>query len=1052
MDTEDILGNFASQMANSSKDDTNLEDIVNNGLTETNQSLEELFERLSESLTEEMKKIIEILSGKSEEGKDTKESAADAMGLDLEALGGNKEDSKGEESITPPNTGYTKVDDLGKIDQSFALSGLLVYYKLDDFQKAIMPFLQKIGAGGGGGKKDAGADVGASIGSPESLMGVAKALKVFASAALLLALVPKKAAEAGIELFIYVIDAVNEMASETDVKEMKDFVDAVSEMTNAIKQFAVACIVVTLCTPFILLAIPGLFLMKIFVKLTAETAELVGENTANYLVMCIGLGILALGFILMGVAFIVMAATLKYIPKALLGIGASILVMTATALLGLLIASVLPIVIIFPIAALTISLGYIFLFAAIFILSNFNPDWEKIKLAIEGIREFLVQTASLLASIIMALPVAIILTLVGVLLLVAFTTLMLSLLIFAFIGFFIGDGEWIGQVITSLKEKLFTPLGDAEFIGVLALSLISSVLLTLAGVLLLAAFLSLSLALLFLALIGFTLTKIDIEATFEGIRKIIEQVNSVALIALLGVVACIPLTLFGALFAVAMLSMLLGVAAVFLISKLLDKIDKPETIGPKLSKLTINILLGLMGLEPDGSLSAGDLIKGGLNVIGMTVAAILLIPFAVASALVFASFALVAVSLVALKENLDKISPEDIEMIMNSMGSILNVLAESAEAFGDTSAETIEAIGSLVKDVAEAMDTLTDVVLKLKDGIPEEQIDAATMAIKMIAEKLFGNPDEPPKEGEYTLVKLFTTLASSSIKELKEDAVAALNPIIDALGKLADLVIRLATDENFSQENVEEGSQAIQRVADLMAGVAITLHPLVKGTGFLGLASSPLEALQEINESDFFGIVKGLVDKFDEVSQRALEIDVTGMQTFVDFFSQNFNPLVKGSSLFMVGMTSLGLAMKAVSNNDLAKMQTMMNMLTVDPSGLTQTVASLTIFASNAPKFTIIANAFAKMASSMKTMSSKVGALSGFFDKIAKKSESIDDTANQVAAENGASIDPNVQLIYQLINDWNSNGVPIRATMDKETGKIEPDNVNNDTGKNGSRM
>jgi hypothetical protein len=95
------------------------------------------------------------------------------------------------------------------------------------------------------------------------------------------------------------------------------------------------------------------------------------------------------------------------------------------------------------------------------------------------------------------------------------------------------------------------------------------------------------------------------------------------------------------------------------------------------------------------------------------------------------------------------------------------------------------------------------VVLKLKNGIPDEQIDAAVFAIKRICEKLFGNPDVDEK-GAYNLTVLFKQLASSKLKNLKAEAVSALIPIIDSIDTLADLVVKVSDEDQFSQQRMQQ--------------------------------------------------------------------------------------------------------------------------------------------------------------------------------------------------------------------------------------------------------
>ena len=109
------------------------------GVTDREESLEKLVERLEQSLTDEMKEIIDAINGKNKKGKETKDAAANIFSEeDIEQLSGVVNGGT-EEKITPPKSGKVAPNDLSKIDQTAALGSLLIYYKLDEIKQALDP-------------------------------------------------------------------------------------------------------------------------------------------------------------------------------------------------------------------------------------------------------------------------------------------------------------------------------------------------------------------------------------------------------------------------------------------------------------------------------------------------------------------------------------------------------------------------------------------------------------------------------------------------------------------------------------------------------------------------------------------------------------------------------------------------------------------------------------------------------------------------------------------------------------------------------------------------
>lgn len=1028
------------------------------GVTDREESLEKLVERLEQSLTDEMKEIIDAINGKNKKGKETKDAAASVFSdEDIEQLSGVVNGGT-EEKITPPKSGKVAPNDLSKIDQTAALGSLLIYYKLDEIKQALDPLILKLIKGGASKDKSQTGSEGINIADSGNMTKMVSVLKEFAKAAILLALIPKGPASAGVTLFEEFVKSMNQMAESVDAKKQEDFAKSLSSMSESIKKLAGACLLLSVSIIFIAISVPAMLLLKEVVRLAGEAGELVGSNATNLAILSVGAVLLAVSFILFGAAFVVMASVLPKIPAALLGILAVIGVLAVTLVLGALMSYAIPILAIFPLVAILVAVGYIAMAAAILVLSNIKVDQEKLKKGIDGIKMVLEETVQLgiacLPLIILMVPFI----LTAGLMFVGFTALYFALFSLALISFFIGTGEWMDTAVAKII-KFFKAFGTEEFLKTAGLALLGSLAIAVTSVALLIAFVAMTANILLLKAIDALITDDSMIPRIMGeggaISQIMDNTVTLSLKALVATVAAVPLVAFGVVFLVAMASIALAFGAVVLVDKALSTIKDPKSLGDKSRDLCVNLLLSIMGLDADGSISAGDLVKGGLNMVGMTAAAVLIVPFAVAAALAMVSLLATVESIKALSKIIDSFGPGDVENVMSVMGTILGTLAESAEAFKGTSAKTITAMGSLVKDVAEAISTLTDVVLKLKDGIPDEQIDAAVFAIKRICEKLFGNPDVDEK-GSYNLTVLFKQLASSKLKKLKADAVAALLPIIDSIGTLADLVVKVSDEDKFSQQRIDIGTANIERFLGLVINVASAMKSLVKvDGGWLGAKllgnKSPLEAVEEVVNSGFFDKFTSMINQMSNAADIVGNAKTEEYQGFIDFWKQDFSKMSESSSEFKTAFKNINDAFKNVNDKALDAYERFIRISTMDTSGATQTISSLTTLANLSPKFVAIADAFSKMASSMETMAKKTGKLNEMFDKMKKAEKTATAMANVSegnisTSSNAVQGDNSIGLLYAIVDSWNRNGVPIRASINSAEGKIEPDNVNNKTG------
>ena len=58
---------------------------------------------------------------------------------------------------------------------------------------------------------------------------------------------------------------------------------------------------------------------------------------------------------------------------------------------------------------------------------------------------------------------------------------------------------------------------------------------------------------------------------------------------------------------------------------------------------------------------------------------------------------------------------------------------------------------------------------------------------------------------------------------------------------------------------------------------------------------------------------------------------------------------------------------------------------------------------------------------------------------------------NAEEALGGTTINPYVEKIYDVLTDWNRNGIPVRAQLNKETGEVKPTEAGNGVGQSWSR-
>ena len=538
---------------------------------------------------------------------------------------------------------------------------------------------------------------------------------------------------------------------------------------------------------------------------------------------------------------------------------------------------------------------------------------------------------------------------------------------------------------------------------------------------------------------------------------------------LLGMVAMVPALVFARQLAV--FSVLTAIAAVGLsiTKKELDKIGSLKDInsmGDKLREAGIGVMLGFLGVKhsPGEKIGFGDLITAGKNSIKMIAVGVLAAATILPMALFMIAAKQIGEAFVSLSQSMESVKPETIEMVFGGLSMVLSSLSGVAYALKDSSAETIEAIGGLVKNVAEAINLITDVVIKLKDGIPDEQIDAATTSMLHICERLFGRPGTVPEDGRYTLCTTLESIASADLQDLNVQAVEAIVPLMDGIDRMSDLVIKLSDPDTFNEEKIIQGVTNMGYFLAAMKDVSTAMMGLIKkeatgeviaGKHFWNkdqpVYKSPLDAIQEVVDSGFFSTFNNVMDGMQSIGNRMQSFDVTGLQSFADFIgSQSMLTFGASAERFQEGFGKIGDGLSNLNERMLDNFERFVNVVTnAGNESFKSAVDSLIKLSLVANKFERIANAMSSMAESMSQMAKKKKDIINIFEAIGDtktdKMESVAPT-NAATSVGGTTINPYVEKIYSVLMDWNDNGIPVKAQINNETGEISPVDANNSVG------
>lgn len=743
---------------------------------------------------------------------------------------------------------------------------------------------------------------------------------------------------------------------------------------------------------------------------------LVGVIAAGVLAGFAKWGLIALGLasILMSVAFLTLSFAIKILSKIdkdfgfkeiIKMVSSLLIIVVAMALIGVIcLFGLLPIAV-FAVFSLLLLIGFAAFTGAMWMLSKAQEIMNKSDAVatLKEISEFIIEFAKMAPWFLLGALASIYFAVFSILLAVGSLLFLISVLVLKGIAALYNEGAVTSGLaaITDTAKTLSKSLKELVLGTVAALAFA-----------LFAIFLSVG-SLLFLvsqvALIGITKLKDDSLKGVSAISEVAKEFGTKDMMKKLGlsIVAAAELLVFSAVFLVANVALLGAMVALLGIVEITKKI-KSELGGNGDDLLSIyNYSIGALWTFTTGKKALGEngVEEGGIlaatkNCAKLTLLAGELIAFTAPLAAAFLALVSVFHSLEKLKASVDTIGgKEEVDKILSSVGIIFSSLANTAESFKGMSAKAIAAIGSLVKDTAEAISLLADTIIKIKDGIKIEEVSEATAKIKVMCEKLFGTG---AKDEGYTLTKLFKTLSDSSLKKLRKDAVECLVPIIEAIDRLGDTVIKMGDSELFSDAKIDAGINNFTKISKLLGEFGKTCSELVKRESGDTVMSkifgnkSPLEAVKNLIKENFFDNMSEAIDKFDMVAQKMQDLKVGSIETTLNYFSNNttlFSNWINNTQSFGVGLKNLSDGMNKMNQKNVDAFNSFVDGLSKGKD-IGQAVDALIKFAEKANAFSSIAQSFKSMSDSLSNISKHKG---GFLDIMKSANEKSSKKINEVA-------------------------------------------------------
>jgi hypothetical protein len=1049
-------------------------------------------------LQDSLQQILTIITGMSSDGG---EKMTEKVGNKVKSTVGN-EDAK----TANPNdldsrpakiSDKIQLSDLSGLSNSAVMGALLINTTLLELKASLESMLQQIISNQPTGKnakslskeskKENNANKKISGPDPKAFKDLAESLKIFAVGAVILSLVPQGIVKKATESFAIFIDRMVDSASklEKNMKNFSSFATGIKAIIDSLKHYTVAVILLAITLPLAPIALLNVGFMSLMILMLSKVGAMAKATHPFITEIVKAFVLMGVAFILYGIAMNILINVGKNFKESMIGLLAMIAFIGTVILTGLLCTYALMALTTVMTTFILLGVAMILFSIAINIMQKIEVNQEAINNVMTAIKAITIGFSSMMGMVFGALATMVGFLLFSIIFTVAILTFNIGLILLVVTNLIMGllgtDDKGNFIVVERIKT-LIGQFAKGETLASFALGTLTMVFFTLFSTLFAIGILIFTLGAAFLFLTDFLLkdmTKEDDNTNIPVSRIIIiaEQMVAGAGMWLLGSIVMIPAIVFALELAVFAGLAALASAALVEVKKNIEKLGSLEEInkiGKTLSEAGVGIMLGFLGVshEPGEPIKLTDLLVGGKNAIQMAALGVIA-TLAIAPMAAFMIAAKeIGKSFVSLEESMSSVRPETVEMVFGGLTTLMDSLANVAESFRGQSAETITAIGGMVKNVAEAMNLITDVVIKLKDGIPEEDIDAATAAMLQICERLFGRADKPHEEGRYTLCDTLETIASADLANLNVEAVQAITPLMDGIDRMAEVVIKLSDKDIFSEEAITTGINNMNLFLEAMGAVSTAMMSLIKkeGTGerqkksgFLGwlgfteeIDKSPLEAIQEVNDSGFFSTFESVIGGLKKAGLSLQDFDVSSVGNVVEFLkNSSIGDFSLGSTIFATGMTNFANGLSKLNDNAITRFQNFIAALSnAGNESFKNSIDSLLKLGNAANKFQSIAKSMGDIADAMTKMASKKKDLVSIYEAIANshpEKTDITTPTNATAAVGGVTFNPYVEKIYNVLTDWNENGIPVRGQLDKETGEFIPTPAGNGVGQNGAR-
>jgi hypothetical protein len=504
--------------------------------------------------------------------------------------------------------------------------------------------------------------------------------------------------------------------------------------------------------------------------------------------MAVGTLILIAGIMLFAVAMMVCGLlTAEQIMKGIVVAGLMLLFILAFSLIGAAVWPIIPLLLLFAVASILLSVG-LMLFALAIDISVKLLTPEKLQAFIQllpgmGIiflSMIVVGTLALVAVVLLAGFVA-----ASALLLVGFLLFSLAMLAMKLV--------WLTFVLLGVAGVAVTIAGMlAVFVGMIVIGTAALVAIVFiagfmaASILMAIGFLAFAASVAALGEIHKTFTQMGVKGIMDSLSNITTIFGMMIPIGIASVMAVIPIGAF-------------TVAAVLLakgILSILDVVNAMEIIGQK----TPAVLAKEPGAKPPSIQAIDDIFKAVakvsigpavmLKILGLAYSAGVL-------ASVFKDCLVIFRAITTVEDKMTELKDKGVEFstLMDPFKQIFVCVADAAEGFSGMSKKAAQSMAIAIVPMTQAIDNLAHTVVYLADFAldpqMEEKMDAAKMMFARILTDFFGAGGEP---AEGTVLHMMNNMQGVG-KDVGR-AAEALVPVTEAIGNVTDIIIKTAEMED----------------------------------------------------------------------------------------------------------------------------------------------------------------------------------------------------------------------------------------------------------------